>query len=307
MKFKESVMIDNVISSRFGPSVGLFLVRIVPRKLALWIGSLVTSRMAKKSDSEIIKAIRANQAVVRGLPYDDSALDDAVVEVMKYTAQAYVDSYKAIAGGREVVLRYMKISDEILENVDTWLNDGRGLVVVGPHLAGFDLVALLMGVKGYPILGLSYPDPTGSYATQHTLRKKFGFEAVPVSVQVLKRAFRHLRGGGVVITAVDRPGLGGEPMDFFGRKVILPTGHARIAVKTKSPMLVGVPVLGEDGVYKAEMAALIEPPNTGNQLNDALAMAQEALASMEPFIRKRPEKWMMFHPLWPDVIPTNTS
>jgi lauroyl/myristoyl acyltransferase len=36
-------------------------------------------------------------------------------------------------------------------------------------------------------------------------------------------------------------------------------------------------------------------------------MAQEALASMEPFIRKLPEKWMMFHPLWPDVIPTNTS
>jgi KDO2-lipid IV(A) lauroyltransferase len=261
--------------------------------------------MAKNRDSEFVKAIRANQAVVRDLPYDDPALDEAIMEVMNYTAQAYVDSYKAIAGGRDVVLRYIKISDEILENADTWLNDGRGLVVVGPHLAGFDLVALLMGVKGYPILGLSYPDPTGSYAAQHALRKKFGFDAVPVSVKVLKRALRHLRDGGVVITAVDRPGLGGEPMDFFGRKVILPTGHARIAVKTKSPILVGVPVLGDDGIYKAEMATLIEPPNTGNEREDALAMAQAVLVSMESYIRKWPAKWMMFHPLWPDVIPTS--
>jgi KDO2-lipid IV(A) lauroyltransferase len=263
--------------------------------------------MANKRESEIIQAIRSNQAVVRGLAYDDPQVDQAVKEVLKFTAQAYVDSYKAIAGGREVVKRYAQLSDEIHANIDSWLNDGRGLVVVGPHLAGFDMFALFMGVKGYPILGLSYPDPTGSYATQHTLRKKFGFNAIPVSVQALKQAFRHLKSGGVVITAVDRPGLGGEPMQFFGREVVLPTGHARIAVKTKSPLLVGVPVLGEDGVYKAEMAALIEPPNTGNQHDDALAMAQEALASMETFIRKWPGKWMMFHALWPDVIPVNAS
>jgi KDO2-lipid IV(A) lauroyltransferase len=261
--------------------------------------------LAKKSDSDMVKAIRANQAVVRQLAYDDPLVDEAVREVMKYTAQAYVDSYKAIAGGREVVKRYARLSDEILSNVDTWLNDGRGLVVVGPHLAGFDMFALFMGVKGYPILGLSYPDPSGSYATQHTLRKKFGFNAIPVSVQALKQAFRHLKSAGVVITAVDRPGLGGEPMEFFGRKVVLPTGHARIAVKTKSPLLVAVPVLGEDGLYRAEMAAIIEPPNSGNQHDDALAMAQEALASMESFIRKWPGKWMMFHALWPEVIPKN--
>ncbi len=96
-------------------------------------------------------------------------------------------------------------------------------------------------------------------------------------------------------------------MDFFGRKVILPTGHARIAIKTMSPMLVAIPVLGADGVYRAEMAAFIEPPNSGNQHDDARAMTQEALASMEPYVRKWSEKWMMFHPLWPEVIPTNTS
>ena len=300
-------MIDYLTSSRFGPTVGLFLVRIIPRKVVLWIFSLIASRVAKNSESEIIKAVRSNQAVVRGLSYDDPALDDVVKNVMKYTAQAYVDSYKAIAGGREVVLQYAKLSEEILGNVDTWLKDGRGLVVVGPHLAGFDIFALFMGVKGYPILGLSYPDPTGSYETENTLRKKFGFDSIPISVQSLKRALRHLRDGGVVITAVDRPGLGGEPMDFFGRKVILPTGHARIAIKTKSPMLVAIPVLGDDGVYQAEMAALIEPPNSGNQHDDARAMTQEALASMEPHIRKWSEKWMMFHPLWPEVIPVGAT
>lgn len=267
---------------------------------------MITSRMAKKHDSEIIKAIRSNQAVVRDIPYGDVSLDDAVREVMKYTAQAYVDTYKAIAGGREEVKRYARLSDEILENIDTWLNDGRGLVVVGPHLAGFDMFALFMGVAGYPILGLSYPDPTGSYATQHALRRRFGFEAIPVSVQALKQAFRHLKAAGVVITAVDRPGLGGESMIFFGKEVVLPTGHARIAVKTNSPLLVGVPVLGEDGIYQAEMAAFIEPPNTGNEQVDALSMAQEALQGMEKFIRKWPGKWMMFHALWPDVIPTDS-
>ena len=160
---------------------------------------------------------------------------------------------------------------------------------------------LYLGVLGYPILALSYPDPKGSYVAQNTLRRRFGFDITPVSVESLRQGLRHLRAGKVFMTAVDRPGLGGEPLEFFGRQVVLPVGHTRLAVKTNARVIVGIPYLDEMGVYHGMGAEVYEPPNTGDEKRDAHELAQKVLSTFEIYIRKWPENWLMFYDVWPEI------
>ena len=296
--------LDKIVSSRWGPSIGFSLLRIVPRGLAYKIGSALAKQMMGDKQSAMARAIRANQAVIRNRPYADPELDHVVDAVLESTSRSIVDSFKTIASGSEAVRKACDVSDQILENVSR-LQEESGIVIVGPHMVGLDMFISYMGAVGFPSLGLSYPDPKGSYVAQNKLRRRFGFNIIPVSLKSLRQAVQRLKANGVVVTAVDRPGLGGDQMQFFGKDVILPIGHARLALKARAKLLVAIPYVGEDGIYRAEMSDPIEPKSSGTEHEIAKAMAQEALSAMEPYIRKWPDKWMMFHALWPDVIPSD--
>jgi lauroyl/myristoyl acyltransferase len=290
--------------SRWGPALGLSIVRLIPYRFAYVAGKLLARWVSLNPNAPMNQAIRANQAVVRGLHYDDPTLDQVVYEVMKMNARGFIDFFKAIAGGENAVRKSCVVDEPLLSTIQGWVDDDRGLIIVAPHLLGFDVFMLYLGVLGYPIQAISYPDPRGSYIAQNTLRRRFGFNVTPLSVQTLREGLRTLQRGDVVMTAVDRPGLGGEPLQFFGREVVLPVGHARLAVKTNARMIAGLPYLDEEGIYHGMGAGIFEPPNTGDEKRDALELAQAVLWTFEDYIRKWPENWLMFYPVWPDVIPS---
>jgi KDO2-lipid IV(A) lauroyltransferase len=296
--------IRSIAMSRWGPGIGLFLVRLIPYRLAYSVGKILSRWVTRNPKAPMNQAIRANQAIVRGLPYDDPALDSVAYEVMKMNARGFIDFFKAIAGGENTVRKTCVIDEPLKSNLGGWVEGERGLIIIGPHLLGFDIFMLYLGVLGYPIQAISYPDPRGSYIAQNTLRRRFGFNITPLSVQTLRESLRTLQRGEVLMTAVDRPGLGGESLNFFGREVVLPVGPARLAVKTNSRVIAGVPYLDENGIYHGFGADIFDPPNSGDEKKDALEVAQRVLAAFEISIRKWPENWLMFYPVWPDVIPS---
>jgi lauroyl/myristoyl acyltransferase len=97
--------------------------------------------------------------------------------------------------------------------------------------------------------------------------------------------------------------LGGVELEFFGRPVQLPIGHARLAYRTGSPILVGIPESRAAPRYEARMGGWIEPPESGNEREAARQLAQSVLQVLESAIADHPERWMMFYPLWPEVLP----
>jgi KDO2-lipid IV(A) lauroyltransferase len=106
------------------------------------------------------------------------------------------------------------------------------------------------------------------------------------------------------MSAVDRPDVPGDDLIFFGRKVNLPIGHARLALRTNSRVLVGMTQAVGPGEYRAVGAPLIEPEVTGDNQHDIRALAQRVLEVIENFIRERPTEWLLFLPMWPEEIPT---
>ena len=80
------MLIRSIAMSRWGPAVGLGIVRMIPYRLAYGVGNILARWVSRNPNAPMNKAIRANQAVIRDIPYDDPRLDNVVFEVMKMNA-----------------------------------------------------------------------------------------------------------------------------------------------------------------------------------------------------------------------------
>jgi len=295
-------MMQSLILSRIAPSIGLWLMRMLPRKQAYSLAAFVARKMAKRQGNSLVQGARVNQAGIRGVDYRDPSLDEAVRDVYVNSALGFVDFFKAVGHGKEAVLAACEMAPKFKQALDEGVANERGLVVVGAHLVGFDFFLLFLGLRGYPVQALSYANPQGSYTAQNELRRRFGVDLTPISTKSLRRAFRELKEGRTVLTGVDRPGLGGEELIFFGRPTVLPVGHARLAVRTNSPILLGIPHINRPGHYRAEFGGLFEPRQDLPQDEAVRLLAQQVISGIEEYITRWPDQWLMFYPCWPELM-----
>ncbi len=291
------------MSTRMAPILGLLIVKILNREQAYRFADWVSRRIVAKKDSDMIRAVRSNQAVIRGLPFDAPELDDAVFEVIQNSARGYTDWYRATHAGPEAVLASMDIDPQLIEYIEQAQVDKRGLMIVGAHMSSFNIMLLALGIHGFPIQALSFANVRGGVHVDNAVRKKYGLNLTPISPTSLKQAMRRLKNGGLAVTAVDRPDVGGDELIFFGRKAILPVGPARLAVATNSRILVGMIQTVGTNKYRAVAAPLLEPEITGNRERDVINLAQRYINVIEGYIRERPGEWLMFLPMWPDELP----
>ncbi len=149
------------------------------------------------------------------------------------------------------------------------------------------------------VQALTMSEPKGSSIVMNDLRARFGIEVTPISVQALRQAVERLRDGGVVAVAADVPVDSGEFLTFFGHEARLPVGHARLALDTGAQIVVGLyRTASADGQYQAEIAVAPRPASTGNKRQDSICWAQAALTTLESYLRRWPDQWLMPKPLW---------
>ncbi len=291
------------LSTRMAPILGLLIVKVLNQEQSYRFADWVARRLVSQKDSAMIRAVRSNQAVIRGLPFDAPELDDAVFEVIQNAARGYADWYRATHGGPDVVRASIDIDPQLIDYFDQARIEKRGLMIVGAHMSSFNIMLLALGAFGYPIQALSYANVQGGVHVDNAVRRRFGLNLTPISPKSLKEAIRRLKDGGLVMTAADRPDVGGDELVFFERKTILPIGPARLAVATGSRVLVGMIQTVEPGKYRAVAVPPIEPEISGDRERDIIHLAQRYIHKIENYIRERPGEWLMFLPIWPDEIP----
>lgn len=287
-------------NSRLGPAAGRVLVRALGPRLSRRLANALGNRIARQ-DSAAVVALRANLSVVLGLPDDDPKVQQTVETVFRRAARAFVSLFEAMGQGFEGLKKVSGFDPELLEVATSRLDQGDGLFYVGSHTIGFDHLYLLMGSLPYPIQVLAYPEVQGSYSALNHIRRQFGADLLPIDYHSLRRAMQNLRQGGIVMTGVDRPDVHGQPLNFFGRKAMMPTGHARLALRTGAPIMVGATYETEEGKYLGQMLTLIESTDYVDRPDAELALAQRVINEFEQFIRRHPDQWMMFYPVWPEA------
>jgi len=286
-------------NSRWGPPAGISLVRLLPPALASKLAGSLANRIASQVGSPLVEAVRANQAVVRALPREHPEVERAVRTVLHTMAESYLVLFRVMRRGQAGLREVGELDPALVTAGRERLETGRGLMYAGAHTVGLDLLLLMIGGLGFPIQALAYPESEASYAVTNRIRRSFGVDLSPTNFNSLRQAIRHLRQGGMVVTAVDRPDPTGELLEFFGRPARLLVGHARLAIRTGAPIMVGGTYLEQKGRYRAVLLDILESGPYADRPTGELELAQEVIRIHEQFIRQRPDQWMMFHPVWP--------
>lgn len=288
----------SLATSRFGPVLVMFLCRVLPRQLLYRLGHWIASYISRQRGLPFVKALRANMAVVRGLPEDHPDVDHAVSRLIRNALLSYIDFFRAVQAGPGEAFAMCELDPAMIQTIEECLASGKGLLLVGAHTSSFDI--LLLGLKEvFPsVQVLSDANPQGSSRVMNEIRREHGIEMTPISMRSLRQAVTRLHDGGVVAIAADIPVESGEDLIFFGHESQLPVGHARLALGTGAQMLVGVSHRIGEGSYRAELALAPQPESTGDRKQDVIRWAQDSLSRLENYIRKWPEDWLMPIPVW---------
>lgn len=287
--------------SRLGPWLGL-LIGSLPRGSSSWLADRLAAWAASQPDNHAVRAVRANQSIVRGMPLEDPALNEIVFRVFKNAAHGYLTFFRGMARRSVKMASRSSVDPKLVEKVGMARSAGRGVFIVGPHMGNIDISLMALHANDVRPLVLSVRNPSGSHEVDVAIRQRYGFEFLPISMQSLRIAFQRLKSGGVVLTMVDLPDEAGESLPFFGHAARLPTGHVRMAIRTGASIQTAA-ALKHEGGYRIFWRGSHSPSRRPEESEPEAVrrVAAAVLEDLEADIRRRPDEWLMFHPVWPQV------
>ena len=297
-----TIDLQRITSSPFGVKLVSFIGRTIPPSIGYRVADLVAGWLAGSRESSLVRAIRLNQWVIRGVNLDEKALDQCVRDVLKHSAHSLYSLYHYIhypEAAREMI-DLNPVAQGLVERPEF---GGRGLMLVGLHLSNFDLILQSMCLQGLKAFVLTIPDPQGGHRVEYEMRKRTGMHLVPASLSTLRDAVHHLKRGGVVLTGMDRPIP--EPKThprFFGHPTCLPTHHIHLAIKAKVPVMIIAARLGTDMHYHVTTSDPIEMEHVPDHEKAIEVNAERVLKEAEKFILQAPEQWGMSLPVWPNLM-----
>ena len=178
---------------------------------------------------------------------------------------------------------------------------GRPVMLVGAHLANWELPAAVLVRRGVPITVVHAPraDPrVQALLERQRAALGCGFLAKDASPLALVRELRAGRSLGLL---VDQRHDAGEWVRFFGRPATVPIAPASIALRLGVPF---VPLRVErlaGARFRLTIEPPIEPLRTGEPRARARDMMQRLYALFEAWIAERPEEWLCIKRRWPDL------
>lgn len=287
-----------IFNSRYGIGLALALGRILPPPAGYFIANNASKLIARRKQSQQVRAVRVNQWVVSKRKKDSASLDRSVREVFKHSARCIYDMYHYYQN-LPLLKKKVRFSDRAIQLIEESQTQAKAAVLVGPHLSNFDLCLQALAWRGLKVLVLSYPQPTSGYEWQNKLRTIKGMETIPLSIFALRKANERLRSGGMVLTGIERPITSKKyQVEFFGEKAQLPVAHVQLALKMKVPVIVIAGEMQPDGSYLINASDEIVMQPYPDHQQEIILNAENILKRLEVLICAHPEQWLMFYPVW---------
>jgi lauroyl/myristoyl acyltransferase len=278
--------------------IGIAIARALPRKLGYGVSRYIARGMARRR-AQLFRNVRGNLAHVMGPDTDAQQLDAMAEQAIYHAGCTYLDMFRASVEDYRRGRISLELDQEAWDRALEAMRDGRGTVLVGPHMSNFDLAAQWIEARGIHIRALSLSEPNLGTQLINRLREHRGIDMMPIDIHALRQAMQTLRSGGLIMTGVDRPTSSEDtPLTFFGKPARLPTGHVRLALQTDAHMVVACCLQKSDGTYALQVVGPLEMERTGNKTEDVRVNAEKVLAVIEGMIRQAPEQWLMFLPVW---------
>jgi KDO2-lipid IV(A) lauroyltransferase len=133
-------------------------------------------------------------------------------------------------------------------------------------------------------------------------RQSKGIHAVPAE-SAAREMLRGLGRGEMVAIAGDRQTAGrGVPVTLFGKRTHFPGSPASLARRSQAVVLLGVGVRLSNDRFAGFIEAPLRFQRTDNREDDLIANTQRLADAMQGYIRRYPDQWLVFTPVWPTEI-----
>jgi KDO2-lipid IV(A) lauroyltransferase len=209
-------------------------------------------------------------------------------------ARRSADFLWAFARGDEVASRCRV---EGRAELDRALDRGRGVILAGPHMGGFEVVAAALGdlLQGLAVTVLVEDDWVSHAVAGH--RRRAGVE-LELRTDTPRRSLHTLQGGGAVVVVGDlaKPGMRTFPVRFLDGCLELPAGPAALARLSGSPVMPFCILPIAPRAWRVVLGGAIEPPP--RRRRDAERDLLQAVADVwSDWIRAQPELWEAVDPM----------
>lgn len=285
--------------------LSMFFSRHTPERighrLAWWAAGI-----ACQLKPAIYRIVQANLRQVLGNDVREAALGQMTRQVFYTAVRGYFDLFRALRLPLEELSATVDVPEATKAIARSLWDREHGTVLVFPHLSSFDLGGLATAHLLPEIQLLTLPDPPPGFQLINDLRRRTGTKVTPLSSSALRQALRLLQRGGIVTMGGDRPVSElDKPVPFLGRPARVPSGHIRLALKTNADMAVGHCVLSpQTQKYTMHISPPMKLLRTGNREEEVQLNLRQVLDVLEDIIRRWPEQWLMFVPVWPELLKT---
>ena len=181
--------------------------------------------------------------------------------------------------------------------VDAAAGQGRGLILAGTHLGGWEVATAIPGSKVPVPTNVIVADNCIAWAIEHA-RAAVGLKVMYRNVAAL-RSVRCLQAGEAVLLLGDNSEFAGHThrVRFLDSEIEMAAGVAALARLAGSPIIsFTVLPLGRRR-WRAAMDPPIEPPSPESGKAGEQAVLQELADRWSETIRANPEHWVMSAPL----------
>jgi len=247
------------------------------------------------------RVVAANLARITGAAPGSRRLRRHVSASFRAYARYWLETFRLVRQKRSFFLDRFECRG--VEGIDRALERGTGAVVVGAHLGNWDAAGAWAAATGRPITAIAevlHPRRLFDFFVAH--RERLGIRIIPAEGGALRKLIAAVEAGRIVAIVGDRDlGGRGPRVCFFGETTTLPSGPARVALRTGAPLF----AMGVYGTRRAdgrrgwvgEILDPIDPPS--EQSPEAVRLlTQEIALRLEGLIAQHPEEWHVFQPFW---------
>lgn len=245
--------------------------------------------------------IRQNLAVVTGLKGGelDALTKKNVRNFCQMLSDYFLCSGSQVRRARELVNKW-----EGMEHLEAAKARGKGTILITGHLGHWELGGLLLAMQGLPMTVVTLPEPsTELMEWREACRRQLGVKTIAVGpghdfsfVEML----RTLRNNGCLAMLVDRPYSGsGQQVHQFGQATQYSTAATMLAHHTGATIIPAFVVRDKTGKYCATAHPPVELA-VSKEMREVLPQNTQRIADIfESLIRKHPEQWYNYVPLFP--------
>jgi KDO2-lipid IV(A) lauroyltransferase len=184
------------------------------------------------------------------------------------------------------------------DKLQSYVDEGKGVVVMVPHSGNWYMAAWSMAKYGLPLVSIAARQRNPKIDAW--MKRQYGDIEILErgNAKVLVEIKKRLNSGRVFAILPDlRVPQKDVEVDFLGGKANVSHAGAMFAVKCGSPVVVAM-MRRENGKHVFDHIATLRPDMDANPKEEAIRITREAMRLLDERIRKHPAQWFWYNKRW---------